>query len=90
MQIRLGGEHPWYLSVLVRDDGSFEKDSLDEETANDSRYEFVEEQKIRNSLYTAGDEKRYFHEILIPYVKEKGGKVLLHLIRLYVTAQFHY
>lgn len=90
LQIRLVEEQPWYLSVFVREDGSFEKYTLDKETAEDSHYEFTEEQKIRTALYQPGDEKLRFHEILIRYAKERGGNGLLNLIRPYITAQFHY
>lgn len=90
LQIQLDNEHLWYLSVFVRDDGSFEKYSLDEASANDSHYEFVEEQKIRKSMYSVGDENKYFHEILIPYVQAFGGEALLNQIMPYVTEQFHF
>lgn len=90
LQIQLDTEHLWYLSVFVRDDGSFEKYSLDKEAANDSHYEFVEEQKIRKSLHIAGDEKKYFHEVLIRYVQAHGGEALLNQIMPYVTEQFHF
>lgn len=90
LQIQLDNEHLWYLSVFVRDDGSFEKYSLDEEAANDSHYEFVEEQNIRKKLYATGDENKYFHEILIRYVQAHGGNKLLSQIMPYVTEQFHF
>lgn len=90
LQIQLDTEHLWYLSVFVRDDGSFEKYSLDKEAANDSHYEFVEEQKIRKSLHVTGDEKKYFHEVLIRYVQAHGGEALLSQIMPYVTEQFHF
>ena len=80
LRILLDKEQLWYLSVFVRDGGSFEKFSLDKEVANDSHYEFIEEQKVRNSLYVSGDEKKYFHEILIRYVKEHGDEALRSLI----------
>lgn len=90
LRIQLDNEHLWYLSVFIRDDGSFEKYSLDKEAANDSHYEFVEEQKIRKSIYSVGDENKYFHEILIPYVYAFGGEALLNKIMPYVTEQFHF
>lgn len=90
LQILLDNEHLWYLSVFVRDDGSLEKYSLDKETANDSHYEFVEEQKIRKSIYLPGDENKFFHEILIRYVQAHGSNALLSLIMPYVTGQFHF
>ena len=90
LTIQLDNERLWYLSIFVRDDGSFEKYSLDEEAANDSHYEFVEEEAIRKNLYVSGDENQYFHEILIRYVQEHGGTALLSQIKPYVTAQFHF
>lgn len=90
LQIQLDKEQLWFLSIFVRDDGSFDKFSLDKESADDSHYEFRDEQKIRNKLYHSGDEKKYFHEILIRYVKEHGGEALLSLIMPYVIAQFHF
>ncbi len=90
LHIQLDNERLWYLSVFVRDDGSLEKYSLDKETANDSHYEFVEEQKIRKNLYTCGDENKYFHEILIRYVQAHGGEALLNQIMPYVTEQYHF
>ncbi len=90
LQIQLDNEHLWYLSVFVRDDGSFEKYSLDKEAANDSHYEFVEEQAIRKNLYTSGDENKYLHEILIRYIQAYGGEILLGQITPFITAQFHF
>ena len=68
----------------------FDKFSLDREAAEDSHYEFVEEQNIRKKLYAAGDENKYFHEILLRYVQAYGGAALRGQILPYVTAQFHY
>lgn len=90
IHIQLDDDRLWYLSVFVSDDGCFEKFSLDKEAANDSHYVFVEEQKIRNSLYVLGDENKYFHEILIRYINEHGGEALKSQILPYVTEQFHY
>ena len=90
LRIQLDKTALWYLSVFVRDDGSFDKFSLDREAAEDSHYEFVEEQNIRKKLYAAGDENKYFHEILIRYVQAYGGASLRGQILPYVTAQFHY
>lgn len=90
LRIQLDKTALWYLSVFVRDDGSFDKFSLDREAAEDSHYEFVEEQNIRKKLYAAGDENKYFHEILIRYVQAYGGAALRGQILPYVTAQFHY
>lgn len=90
LQIQLDHEGVWFLTISVRDDGGFEQYSLDEELANDSHYEFVEEQEIRKRLYISGDENRYFHEILIRFVKVHGGGALLSLIKPYVMKEFHY
>lgn len=90
LEIQLDWERLWFLSVFVRDDGSFEKYSLDEEAADDSHYEFTEERKIRNSLYISGDENKYFHEILIRFLEENSGGALLALIRPYITKEFHF
>lgn len=90
LQIQLDNEQQWYLSVFVREDGSFENYSLDKEAANDSHYEFAEEQKIRKILYAPGDENKYFHEILVRYVQVHGGESLLSQIMPYVTKQFHF
>ena len=90
LRIRLDSKQLWFLSVFVCDDGRFEKYSLDKETANDSHYEFTNEQAIRKNIYAPGDEKKYFHEILARYVQANGGEALLSQIMPYVTAQFHF
>ena len=76
--------------MFLHQDGSFEKYSLDKETANDSHYEFVEEQAVRKKLNAVGEEDKFFHEILIRYVKSCGGNELLNQILPYVTKQFHF
>lgn len=90
LQIQLDQKRLWFLSVYVTEDGDFDKYFLDKEAASDSHYEFLEEREIRKKLYVSGDENKYFHEILIRYVKEHGGEGLRSLIMPYVTAQFHY
>lgn len=90
MRIQLDAQRLWFLSVFIRNDGNLEKYALDKEAANDSHYEFVEVQKIRDRLYVPGDEKKYFHEILIRYIREQSGNALLTQIEPYITAQFHY
>lgn len=90
LQFQLDKEALWFLSVFVRDDGSFDSFWLDEEAADDSHYAFAEEQMIRARLHTAGDENRYFHEILIRFVERHGGGALLNLIRPYITDQLHF
>ena len=66
------------------------KYALDYEGAADSHYEFTAEKAIRDKLYVPGDEKLYFHDILVRYVKEYGGNALLNQIMPHVTAQYHY
>lgn len=90
LQFQLDEEALWFLSVFVRDDGSFDSYWLDEEAADDSHYAFAEEQMIRARLYAAGDENRYFHEILIRFVERHGGGELLSLIEPYITNQLHF
>ena len=90
LKIQLDKERLWYLSVFVQDDGSFKNYTLDNEKAEDSHYEFVEEQAIRNSLYVSGDENKYFHEILIQYINKYGAEALRSHIMPYVTKQFHF
>ena len=58
LKIRLDSKQLWFLSVFVRDDGRFEKYSLDKETANDSHYVFTNEQVIRKNIYAPGDENK--------------------------------
>ena len=89
IMIQLDEERLWFLSVFIQEDGSFVNYSLDEEAASDSHYHFKDEQSIRSKLYVSGDRDRYFHEILIRYLKEHGGAALWKLIMPYVTAQFH-
>lgn len=90
LRIQLDPERVWFLSVFVREDGAFEKYSLDKEVADDSHYAFVNERKIREALYEPGDETRFFHEILIRYVKGNGGNALLRQINPYITAKHHF
>lgn len=90
LKFQLDNEKLWYLSVFVCDDGSFDKFSLDKESACDSHFEFKDEQKIRNSLYVSGDESKYLHQIMRCCVKEHGGEMLRMRIMPYVTQQYHF
>lgn len=90
MRIQLDTQAVWFLSVFVRDDGSFDKYSLDQELASDSHYEFTNETAIRRIIYAPGDEKKYFAEVLIRYVASFGGQHLLNTIAPYITAQYHF
>lgn len=90
MTLQLDAERIWFLSVFFNDDGTFSNFSLDEEYASDYHYEFYAEDKIRELLYQKGDEGKYFHEILIRYVKNKSGSDLLSLIDPFITMRFHY
>ena len=90
LTVQLDQERLWFLSVFVGEDGDLKKFSLDYEGAADSHYEFTAEKAIRDKLYFPGDEKLYFHDILVRYVKEYGGNALLNQIMPHVTAQYHY
>ena len=90
LTVQLEETRTWFLSVFIRDDGRFEKFSLDNESASDSHYEFEEEDAIRAQLYRDGDESLYFGDILKRYASQAGGDSLLSLIRPYITAEFHY
>lgn len=88
--VQLDETREYFLSVFIREDGSFENYSLDIERASDSHYEFREEDKIREKLYAKGDEGQYLDEIFIRYISQYGGDKLPSLILPYVTAQFHF
>lgn len=90
LTVQLDQERLWFLSVFVGEDGGLKNFSLDYEGAADSHYEFTAEKAIRDKLYVPGDEKLYFHDILVRYVKEYGGNALLNQIMPHVTAQYHY
>lgn len=90
LTIQLDENWLWFLSVYIRDNGTFECFWLDYEAADDSHYQFLDEQAIRKDLYAEGDENRYFHEILIRFVKEHGGSWLLSKIEPYITNQYHF
>ena len=84
-QVRL-----YFLSVFIKEDGTFDKYCLDYEAAHDSHYEFTDDTMIRKKLHEPGDESKYLHEILIRYVEKKGTGGLIDLIGPSITAQFHY
>ena len=90
LTVQLDQERLWFLSVFVGEDGGLKNFSLDYEGAADSHYEFTAEKAIRDKLCVPGDEKLYFHDILVRYVKEYGGNALLNQIMPHVTAQYHY
>ena len=90
MTIQLDENRVWFLSVSVDEDGTFDRYSLDEELAEDSHYEFTDEQAVRKALYRPGDENLEFAEVLVRYVKDCGGYALLSDIRPFITAEFHY
>ena len=90
MRIQLDEERIWFLSIFVHEDGTLDKYSLDRELAEDSHYEFSDEEGIRQKLYQPGDEKRTFADILIRYVARTSGGDLLWAIYPFITAQFHY
>ena len=90
MRIRLDEQGVWFLSVFIREDGCFQKYSLDKELAADSHYEFTDEAAVRQQLYASGDENRYLAEVLMRYLHENSGDKLLRVIYPYITAQFHF
>lgn len=90
LTVQLEEKGYWFLSVFIREDGTFSKFSLDEERADDSHYEFVNEEAIRRKIYQPGDEKLLLDDILIRYARENGAGSLLTLIGPYVTEEFHY
>ena len=90
LTVQLEETRYWFLSVFIKEDGTFNKFSLDYEGASDSHYEFASEAEIRDILYQPGDERLLFDEILIRYVTQHSGDALLRLISPYITAQFHF
>lgn len=90
LTVQLEEKRYWFLSVFIKEDGTFSKFSLDEESADDSHYEFVNEAAIRDKIYQPGDERLLLDDILIRYAGENGAGSLLSLIGPYITAQFHY
>lgn len=90
LTIQLDNQGIWFLSVFVKEDGSFEKYCLDYEMASDSHYEFHDEKGLRKKIYSSGDEKKYLAEVLIRYVQMNGGNALLNALHPFITAQYHY
>lgn len=90
LTIQLDNQGIWFLSVLVKEDGRFEKYSLDYEMASDFHYEFRDEKGLRKKIYSSGDEKKYLAEVLIRYVQMNGGNALLSALHPFITAQYHY
>lgn len=90
MRIRLDDKSRWFLSVFRHDNGIFDKFLLDDESSNDSHYEFSDENGIRKALCSHKDKNEYFAEILIRYVENHGGDELLKKIRPFITKEYHY
>ena len=90
LTILLDNQGIWFLSVFVKEDGRFEKYSLDYEMASDFHYEFRDEKGLRKKIYSSGDEKKYLAEVLIRYVQMNGGNALLSALHPFITAQYHY
>lgn len=90
LKVQLEEKAYWFLTVFVNDDGTFCKYSLDEEAADDSHYQFVDEAAIRNEIYQQGDEKLLLDEVLTRYARENGGNALYKLIKPYITFQITY
>ena len=66
---------------------------LDYEAADDSHYEFIDEELVRKRIRKPRDDHRYMHEIFIRYIREKGGGIKggFELLRkIPVTQAFHY
>lgn len=90
LKVQLEEKAYWFLTVFVNDDGTFCKYSLDEEAADDSHYQFVNEAAIRNEIYQQGDEKLLLDEVLTRYARENDGIALYKLIKPYITFQITY
>ncbi len=90
LTIQLDDAGEWFLSVFVRNDGTFEKYSLDQEIASDSHYEFCNEKELRRKIYSPGDENKYLAEVLIGYVSLYGGNSLVKALRPFLTAEYHF
>lgn len=90
LTIQLDNQGIWFLSVFVKEDGRFEKYSLDYEMTSDFHYEFRDEKGLRKKIYSSGDEKKYLAEVLIRYVQMNGGNALLSALHPFITAQYHH
>ena len=90
LTVQLEKTRYWFLSVYIKEDGTFSKYYLDYEAASDSHYEFRSEMPIRRKVYQPGDDELLLDEILVRYAAEHGGDALLGLIRGHITAQYHY
>jgi len=90
LRIQLDDNRVWFLSVFVKDNGSFDRYSLDKETASDSHYEFRDEKALRQDIYCHGDENKYLDEVLISYLKKYGVNALVKALTPYITAQYHF
>ena len=51
LTVQLEETRYWFLSVFIKEDGTFNKFSLDYEGASDSHYEFTSEAAIRDILF---------------------------------------
>ena len=78
----------WFLSVLIKDDGSSIVFFLDREAAYDQHYEFTDEDTVRRRIYKDGDEKLYLHDVFRRYIAETDGNTLLSKIP--VTARISF
>ena len=72
LTVQLEPDAWWFLSVFFTEEGDFDLFSLDYEAADDSHYEFTDEEAVRRTIYKEGDESLYLHEIFIRYIKEFG------------------
>ena len=91
MIIQLDQKCLWFLSIFFDNrNGELEKYSLDNEGASDSHYEFEDENAVRKLLYNDGDNDKHLEDIFIRVISQSSGYQLVHLIKPYITAQFHY
>lgn len=90
ISVQLDEKAEWFLTVFILESGEIEEYSLDLELAEDSHYEFADEDGVREVLRADGDDGRYLDEVFARVVKESGGYALLNRISEFITAQFHY
>ncbi len=90
MRIQLDESGRWFLSVFRNEDGTLDKYSLDDECADDSQYEFVDEIGVKKKLCTHENENKYLAEIMIDFIKSHSASELLKQIYPFVTKEFHY
>lgn len=90
LTIQLEESRFWFLTVFVKYDSDLISFSLDEEAADDSHYQFVDEASVRSVIYEEGDEDLYLHEVFIRYLKDHKGSELYYKIKPYITNEYHF